>query len=124
MNVKNYKNCKIDLDNKIIFISKGSTGEYSCMKIKKIKIVYEDARFTGKSIAFSHKMLIHHWQPMNIFEGKVYVGIQLEMEDKSKKYLYVSDNSCVSYSSNFNSDNEEAEKINNILKEINHTNSI
>ena len=114
-----FTNCSFDSDQNLMSIEKGSVGIFSYLDIRKSSIIYEDARFKGKSEPFTHKILIAPFQPINMLEGKIYVGLRLDMKDGTQKYLYLSEKPCVSHSSLFKKDCEVAEEIRSYIKSVN-----
>ena len=80
-----------DEKNKEFTICDGSLGTYKFCDVVRSQIVYEHAKYKGKSPLFSHKVLISTFNTSIFIElKKVYVGIEIELSNKEKVYVYIS----------------------------------
>lgn len=112
------KNVIFDKSNKTMTILKGDEGTYPYTEINKCQILFEDYRFSKKTSPFTHNVLVASFQPINMLEGKVLVGIRIWMNDGSKVHIYVSDEPIVIRSEKFFSDEKEAKAIKQLIDKI------
>ena len=74
-----------DEKNKEFTICDGSLGTYKFCDVVRSQIVYEHARYKGKSPLFSHRVLISTFNTSIFIElKKVYVGIEIELSNGEK----------------------------------------
>lgn len=79
-----------DEKNKEFTICDGSLGTYKFCDVVRNQIVYEHARYKGKSPLFSHRVLISTFNTSIFIElKKVYVGVEIELSNKGKAYIYI-----------------------------------
>ena len=77
-----------DEKNKEFTICDGSLGTYKFCDVVRSQIVYEHARYKGKSPLFSHRVLISTFNTSIFIElKKVYVGVEIELSNKGKAYI-------------------------------------
>ena len=94
-----------DEKNKEFTICDGSLGTYKFCDVIRSQIVYEHARYKGKSPLFSHRVLISTFNTSIFIElKKVYVGIEIELSNIGKVYVYISKNPVVQHNFQFEED--------------------
>lgn len=72
-----------DEKNKEFTICDGSLGTYKFCDVVRSQIVYEHARYKGKSPLFSHRVLISMFNTSIFIElKKIYVGVEIELSNK------------------------------------------
>lgn len=104
--------------NKTFTIAEGSKGTYAYTDIIHCKIVNEDAKYTGNSELFTHKVLADYFQPWGIFPKNVYVGLEFLMKNKDTLYVYVT---CVKRQINtldYHDDRRKAKEIKEVVDRI------
>ena len=79
-----------DEKNKEFTICDGSLGTYKFCDVVRSQIVYEHARYKGKSPLFSHRVLISTFNTCIFIElKKVYVGVEIDYQIKVRHmYIY------------------------------------
>ena len=101
-----------DEKNKEFTICDGSLGTYKFCDVVRSQIVYEHARYKGKSPLFSHRVLISTFNTSIFIElKKVYVGVEIELSNKGKAYVYISKNPVIQYNLQFEEDYKIAKQI-------------
>lgn len=118
MPTKVFKNLLFDTDTKTFTITKGSVGTYSYMDITKCSILYEDAKFTGKTPMFSHQSIGGRGVNPFYSGAKVYAGLRFMMKNKEVLYVYVSDTPNLINTFDFFDDQNEAQKIKEYVQKI------
>lgn len=94
-----------DEKNKEFTICDGSLGTYKFCDVVRSQIVYEHARYKGKSPLFSHRVLISTFNTSIFIElKKVYVGVEIELSNKGKAYVYISKNPVIQHNLQFEED--------------------
>lgn len=96
-------------------IKNGTIGTFEINNIKKVKIVYEQASFKGKTEPFLHQY-IGGASFFTAMEPKIYVGVQVLTKDGGSLAIYVSDQPVLYHSDLFLHDQKIAERI---LKKLN-----
>ena len=108
-----------DEKNKEFTICDGSLGTYKFCDVVRSQIVYEHARYKGKSPLFSHRVLISTFNTSIFIElKKVYVGIEIELSNIGKVYVYISKNPVVQHNFQFEEDYKIAKQIDKKLKRM------
>lgn len=117
---------KIDLGN-IIFdkkkkefeILKGSVGVYKYQDVIGSQIIFEHARYKGRSPMFSHRILISTFNNSIFIEiKKVYVGIEIKLLNGEKKYVYISNEPVIQHNFQFKEDMKVATVIKKKMSKI------
>lgn len=107
-----------DRDKKKFKILSGDIGEYDLLKVKKVRILYEDAKYYKKSPPFSHTLLLSSFEPLFVAMKNVYVGIEIVFDDNKKVYAYVSEEKQQQFSDEFHKTKREAEKIKEMFENL------
>lgn len=108
-----------DEKNKEFSICDGSLGTYKFCDVVRSQIVYEHARYKGKSPLFSHRVLISTFNTSIFIElKKVYIGIEIELSNIGKVYVYISKNPVVQHNFQFEEDYKIAKQIDKKLKRM------
>lgn len=108
-----------DEKNKEFTICDGSLGTYKFCDVVRSQIVYEHARYKGKSPLFSHRVLISTFNTSIFIElKKVYVGIEIELSNIGKVYVYISKNPVIQHNLQFEEDYKIAKQIDKKLKRM------
>lgn len=108
-----------DEKNKEFTICDGSLGTYKFCDVVRSQIVYEHARYKGKSPLFSHRVLISTFNTSIFIElKKVYVGVEIELSNKGKAYVYISKNPVIQHNLQFEEDYKIAKQIDKKLKRM------
>ena len=90
----------------------GSLGKYSFYDVVSSQIVYEDAKYKDKSPMFSHKVLV---STLNL---SIYVGIEIQLLNGNKVYVYISKSPVIQHNFQFKQDLKVAKCLNEKLKEF------
>ena len=117
---ENLSSIQFDDATKTIIIKNGSVGTYNYKDITKCQILYEHARYKGKSPMFSHQVLVSIFNSSLFIEmKKIYVGLEICLNNE-KIYTYISEEPVVQHNKQFKEDVECAkcikEKIDEIIK--------
>jgi len=105
-----------DKEDKTFTILDGSVGIYSYKEILKCKVMAEDARYRGKSDPFTHAEAVGGYSlTPRYVQPNVYVGIFVEMKDKSKLAIYTSKKETRENTAAYNKDKKEAETIKKVM---------
>lgn len=122
-----FKNMYFDKDNKTFTILNGKKGTYSYTDIIKCYVANDDAKFEGKDKPFKHTVLSDVLLPVVFTNKYVYVGVIFEMKDRSKIYVYVSDDKTPVQTLQYYEDKRNADEIKaftkNIISKYNPTNN-
>lgn len=83
------------------------------------QIVYEDAKYKDKSPMFSHKVLVSTLNLSIFIEmKKIYVGIEIQLLNGNKVYVYISKSPVIQHNFQFKQDLKVAKCLNEKLKEF------
>ena len=97
----------------------GSLGKYSFYDVVSSQIVYEDAKYKDKSPMFSHKVLVSTLNLSIFIEmKKIYVGIEIQLLNGNKVYVYISKSPVIQHNFQFKQDLKVAKCLNEKLKEF------
>lgn len=92
------------------FMLDGQT--YPLDQIKKVTILNEDAKFTGKTKPFSHQILSGVTMLMPIAGNPVlFVGLRITMNDDTDLYAYISDKKVLIDSDAYFADRKKAKGL-------------
>lgn len=113
---KELGNVWIDENQQTFQILSGSRGTYALKDIWKCQILFEDAKYHNEEHPFpvDHRVLVtsyNFWW----FNRKVYIGLEIELKDKRKLYVYVSNDEKVQNSDTFKKYVHQANQIKNEL---------
>ena len=105
-----------DKEEKTFTILDGTIGTYSYKDILKCKMMAEDAKYRGKSDPFSHAEAIGGYSlTPRYIQPNIYVGLYIEMKNKTKLAIYTSKEMTRENTLAFNKDKKEAEAIKKII---------
>lgn len=111
-NIKDLGNVRIDENQQTFQILSGSKGIYPLKDVCKCQIIFEDAKFHNEEHPFplDHRILVtsHDFWWVN---RKVYIGLEIELKDERKLYVYVSNDEKVQNSEAFKKYMEQARQI-------------
>ena len=108
-----------DEKKKEFTILDGSLGKYSFLDVVSSQIVYEDAKYKDKSPMFSHRILVSTLNHSIFIEmKKVYVGIEIQLLNGNKVYVYISKSPVIQHNFQFKQDLKVAKYLNEKLKEF------
>lgn len=108
-----------DDKNKEFTICAGSLGSYKFTDVVGSQIVFEDAKYKDKSPMFSHKVLISTFNSSIFIElKKVYVGIEIELLNGNKVFVYISKNPVIQHNFQFKEDLNVAKQTDEKLKKL------
>ena len=116
--IKDIGNVIFDEERQSFQILSGSKGIYSMKDVRKCQIVFEDAKYYGRTKPFSHKLLISSFESFFVTIRDVYVGIELELKSKEKVYVYISNIKQKHHSDAFKADVKVAETLKEKFKLI------
>ena len=91
MSEKLFSNLIFETDTKTFTILKGSIGTYSYKEIKKCNVLYEDAKYTGKTPMFDHQTIGGVGANPYLSDTKAYIGLRLIMKNGAILYVYLTD---------------------------------
>ena len=114
----NSKNILFDKDRQTFQILSGSKGIYPMKDVYKCQIVFEDAKYYGKTKPFSHRLLISSFESFFVTLRDTYVGLEIELKNKEKLYVYVSNIKQKHYSDAFKADVKVSETLKKYFKTI------
>lgn len=102
-----------DEKKKEFTILDGSLGKYSFYDVVSSQIVYEDAKYKDKSPMFSHRVLVSTFNHSIFIEmKKVYVGIEIQLLNGNKVYVYISKSPVIQHNFQFKQDLKVAKCLN------------
>ena len=108
-----------DEKKKKFTILDGSLGKYSFYDVVSSQIVYEDAKYKDKSPMFSHRLLVSTFNHSIFIEmKKIYVGIEIQLLNGNKVYVYISKSPVIQHNFQFKQDLKVAKCLNEKLKEF------
>ena len=116
--VRDIGNVIFDKDRQTFQILSGSKGIYPMKDVCKCQIVFEDAKYYGKTKPFSHRLLISSFESFFVTLRDTYVGLEIELKNKEKLYVYVSNIKQKHYSDAFKADVKVAETLKKYFKTI------
>lgn len=91
--------------NKEFAILNGSLGRYRYSDVVKGQIVYEHAKYKGKSPMFSHRVLVSILNTSIFVEmKKVYVGVEITLLNGERVYVYISKGPVIQLNYQFKED--------------------
>lgn len=101
-----------DDENKAFSICDGSIGIYRYEDVVKGQIVYEHAKYKGKSPMFSHRVLVSTLNASIFVEmKKVYVGVEITLLNGERVYVYISKGPVIQHNYQFKEDYKVAKQI-------------
>lgn len=118
MSERKFSNIIFDTDTKTFTIAKGSVGVYSYKDIKKCNIVYEDAKYTGKSPMFDHQSIGGVGANPYYSGAKIHTGIRIILKDETILYVYISDTSTMINTLDFFAYQKQAEEVKSFINKI------
>lgn len=118
--IREFRNCRFNLDTKELTIENGSCGTYLYTNIRKCDVLNEEARFKGKTEPFLHQVLATTLQTGSMHISQVYVGLKLVLKNGEKLYIYVTDKPTQPNSLQFYDDRRKAEEIKEFVTRIIH----
>lgn len=108
-----------DEKKKEFTILDGSLGKYPFLDVVSSQIIYEDAKYKDKSLMFSHRVLVSTFNHSIFIEmKKVYVGIEIQLLNGNKVYVYISKSPVIQHNFQFKQDLKVAKCLNEKLKEF------
>lgn len=109
--MKEFKNITVNKIDKTFTILSGDVGSYPYRDIMDCIILYEDARFKGKSAPFTHYVKGNSITSSLFFHGNVWCGIAIALKDGRVLYAYISEEESQYNSLQFHADTKEAQKF-------------
>ena len=108
----NSKNILFDKDRQTFQILSGSKGIYPMKDVCKCQIVFEDAKFHNEEIPFplDHRILVTSYDFWWV-NRKVYIGLEIELKNSDKLYVYVSNDAKIQNSDSFKKTMQYAQQI-------------
>lgn len=105
-------NVLIDTNRATFQILSGTKGIYAIKDVCKCQIVFEDAKYHDEEHPFpvDRRVLVTNYN-FWWFNRKVYIGLEIEMKDHRKLYVYVSNDAKVQNSDSFKKYREQANQI-------------
>lgn len=113
-----FKNITFDKNEKTFTIVEGTKGTFSYIDIVQCKIVNEDAKYTGNTELFTHKVLADYFQPWGIFPKNVYVGLEFIMKNEDKIYAYITGVKRQINTLDYHDDRRKAKEVKEIVDRI------
>ena len=110
--VKDIGNIIFDKDRQTFQILSGSKGIYPMKDVCKCQIIFEDAKFHNEDIPFplDHRILVTSYDFWWV-NRKVYVGLEIELKNSDKLYVYVSNDAKIQNSDSFKKTMQYAQQI-------------
>lgn len=118
LNAKDIGNVIFNKENQTFQILSGSKGIYNYSDVRKCQIVFEDAKYYGNSIPFSHQILISTLESFFITIRNIYVGLEIQLKNKEKLYVYVSNHMQRHHTDLFKEDVRIAEVLKEKFKKM------
>lgn len=115
--MKQFQSVIFDDQNKQLEILIGTQGKVNYDTIKKASVLYEEAKFRGKSAPFSHQILGGTTMFVIAPDPQLYVGIKLALKDGSIKAIYISDIKTTTNTEIYRKDTKEAKEIQSMILE-------
>ena len=105
-------NVLINTHRKTFQILSGTKVIYVIKDVCKCQIVFEDAKYHDEEHPFpvDRRVLVTNYS-FWWFNRKVYIGLEIEMKDHRKLYVYVSNDAKVQNSDSFNKYRKQANQI-------------
>lgn len=110
--IKDIGNVIFDEERQTFQILSGSKGIYSMKDVRKCQIVFEDAKFHNEEKPFplDHRILVTSYDFWWV-NRKVYIGLEIELKDSKKLYVYVSNDAKIQNSDAFKKTMHLAQQI-------------